>query len=63
LSSLSRCDGHRPAVSGRLHPCSCSGGLFLAVKPILTSPNDVFSSLLVVGFRIWSRIASLQTTA
>jgi len=42
LSSLSRCDGRRPEVSGRLHPCPCAGGLFLAVKPIPTSSNDVF---------------------
>jgi len=33
------------------------------VKPISTSPNDVFPSLLVVGFRIWSRVASLRTAA
>ena len=55
LSFLSRCDG--------LHPCPCSSGLFLTVKPIPTSPNDVFSSLLVVSFRIWSRAASLGTVA
>jgi len=63
MSSLSRCDGHRPTVFERLHPCPCLGGLFLAVKPIPTSPNYVFPSLLVVGFRIWSPVASLQTTA
>jgi len=62
LSSLSCCDGRRPTVSEQLHPCPCPDGLFLAVKLISTSPNDVFPSLLVVGFRIWSWIASLRTT-
>jgi len=54
LSFLSPCDRRRLTISERLHPYPYPGDLFLAVKPILTSPNDVFPSPLVVGFKIWS---------